>query len=81
ALVPHQPTGNLSDPATPRPPPPPPVGGPAAGPATGNTSAASVPLALDRLVADGRVRAGDWAVLIGFGAGLAYAGQAVRIPG
>ncbi|ANZ20800.1 beta-ketoacyl-acyl-carrier-protein synthase I [Streptomyces noursei ATCC 11455] len=47
---------------------------------TGNTSSASVPLALHRLIETGRVRSGEWAVLVGFGAGLAYAGQAVRIP-
>ncbi|MEU3711182.1 ketoacyl-ACP synthase III [Streptomyces catenulae] len=47
---------------------------------TGNTSAASVPLALDRLVTSGGIPRGRWAVLVGYGAGLAYAGQAVRIP-
>ncbi|MGI5336154.1 beta-ketoacyl-ACP synthase 3 [Streptomyces sp. CA-181903] len=47
---------------------------------TGNTSSASVPLALHGLLADGRIRGGRWAVLVGFGSGLAYAGQAVRIP-
>jgi 3-oxoacyl-[acyl-carrier-protein] synthase-3 len=46
----------------------------------GNTSAASVPLALARLVADGDVRSGDLALTIGFGAGLVYAAQVVRIP-
>jgi 3-oxoacyl-[acyl-carrier-protein] synthase-3 len=46
----------------------------------GNTSAASVPLALDRLVADGEVRSGDLALLIGFGAGLVYAAQVVEVP-
>ncbi|MGB3439125.1 MAG: beta-ketoacyl-ACP synthase 3 [Actinophytocola sp.] len=47
---------------------------------TGNTSSASVPLALHRIIADGQAHSGQWAVLVGFGAGLAYAGQAVRIP-
>ncbi|MFJ1679399.1 ketoacyl-ACP synthase III [Streptomyces sp. NPDC088251] len=47
---------------------------------TGNTSAASVPLALDRLRASGRIHSGQWAVLVGYGAGLAYAGQAVQVP-
>lgn len=46
----------------------------------GNTSAASVPLALDRLVADGEVGSGDLALLVAFGAGLAYAAQVVRLP-
>jgi 3-oxoacyl-(acyl-carrier-protein) synthase III len=46
----------------------------------GNTSAASVPLALDRLVEDGQARSGDIALLIAFGAGLAYAAQVVKVP-
>ncbi len=46
----------------------------------GNSSAASVPLALARLVGSGEVRSGDLALLFGFGAGLTYAGQVVRIP-
>jgi 3-oxoacyl-[acyl-carrier-protein] synthase-3 len=47
---------------------------------TGNTSAASVPLALAELIASGRVHSGDNALLLAFGAGLTYAGQVVRIP-
>jgi len=46
----------------------------------GNTSAASVPLALHRLIEDGQVSSGDRALLIAFGAGLAYAAQVVTIP-
>ncbi|RAS67441.1 3-oxoacyl-[acyl-carrier-protein] synthase III [Lentzea atacamensis] len=46
----------------------------------GNTSAASVPLALASLRETGHVRPGDLAVLAGFGAGLAYASQVVRVP-
>jgi 3-oxoacyl-[acyl-carrier-protein] synthase-3 len=46
----------------------------------GNTSAASIPLALDRLITDGDAKSGDLALFIGFGAGLAYAAQVVRIP-
>jgi len=46
----------------------------------GNTSAASVPLALDRMIAEGEARSGDIALIIAFGAGLAYAAQVVRIP-
>ena len=46
----------------------------------GNTSAASIPLALDRLVEDGEARSGDTALLIAFGAGLAYAAQVVKVP-
>jgi 3-oxoacyl-[acyl-carrier-protein] synthase-3 len=47
---------------------------------TGNTSAASVPLALARLVATGDVQSGDHALLLAFGAGLTYAGQVIRVP-
>jgi 3-oxoacyl-[acyl-carrier-protein] synthase-3 len=46
----------------------------------GNSSAASVPLALARLVESGEVQSGDLALLFAFGAGLTYAGQVVRIP-
>ncbi len=46
----------------------------------GNTSAASVPLALDRMLADGEARSGDLALLIAFGAGLAYAAQVIVVP-
>jgi len=46
----------------------------------GNTSAASVPLALDRMMADGQARSGDLALIIAFGAGLAYAAQVVVLP-
>ncbi len=47
---------------------------------SGNTSSASVPLALDHLRAAGRARSGDVALLVGFGAGLSYAGQVVVLP-
>ncbi|MFL6061941.1 MAG: beta-ketoacyl-ACP synthase III [Marmoricola sp.] len=46
----------------------------------GNTSAASIPLALDRMYAEGEARSGDLALLIAFGAGLSYAAQVVRVP-
>jgi 3-oxoacyl-[acyl-carrier-protein] synthase III len=46
----------------------------------GNTSAASVPLALDRMMLEGDARSGDTALLIAFGAGLAYAAQVVTVP-
>ncbi|GGZ24437.1 3-oxoacyl-[acyl-carrier-protein] synthase 3 protein 1 [Streptomyces inusitatus] len=46
----------------------------------GNTSSASVPLALHRLLSTEHAGSGQWAVLVGFGSGLAYAGQAIRIP-
>lgn len=44
----------------------------------GNTSSASIPIALDEAVADGRIRRGDTIVLTGFGAGLTWASCAVR---
>lgn len=46
----------------------------------GNTSAASIPLALDRMIEEGQARSGDTALLIAFGAGLAYAAQVVVVP-
>ena len=46
----------------------------------GNTSAASIPLALHRMVEEGEARSGDTALLIAFGAGLAYAAQVVTVP-
>jgi 3-oxoacyl-[acyl-carrier-protein] synthase-3 len=46
----------------------------------GNTSAASIPLALDRMIAEGEARSGDTALLIAFGAGLSYAAQVVTVP-
>ena len=47
---------------------------------SGNTSAASVPIALTRLHEQGQVRTGDQVLLLGFGAGLTAAGQVVRCP-
>lgn len=47
---------------------------------SGNTSAASIPLALEQLRSTGVAKSGDIALLIGFGAGLAYASQVVRVP-
>lgn len=47
---------------------------------SGNTSAASVPMALARLIERGEVSSGDTALLLAFGAGLTYAGQVVRLP-
>ncbi|SHK23825.1 3-oxoacyl-[acyl-carrier-protein] synthase-3 [Pseudonocardia thermophila] len=47
---------------------------------SGNTSSASIPLALDHMRAEGRVRSGDTVLIVGFGAGLSYAGQVVVFP-
>ena len=46
----------------------------------GNSSAASIPLALDQLIKDGEAKSGDLALLVAFGAGLAYAAQVVVVP-
>ncbi|MFN8076164.1 MAG: beta-ketoacyl-ACP synthase III [Kineosporiaceae bacterium] len=47
---------------------------------SGNTSAASIPLAMDRMLAEGLAPSGGLALMIGFGAGLVYAAQVVRLP-
>ena len=47
---------------------------------SGNTSSASIPLALDHMRAAGTVRSGDVMLLVGFGAGLTYAGQVAICP-
>ena len=45
---------------------------------TGNTSAASIPLALDDLYTSGRLAPGDVLALVGFGAGLTWGAAVVR---
>ena len=47
---------------------------------TGNTSAASIPLAMDRMLEAGEIPHGGNALLVGFGAGLVFASQVVTIP-
>ena len=47
---------------------------------TGNTSAASIPLAMEEMLATGKAKGGQLALLLGFGAGLSYAGQVVTLP-
>ncbi|MFF4182778.1 beta-ketoacyl-ACP synthase III [Streptomyces sp. NPDC001691] len=47
---------------------------------SGNTSAASIPMALSKLVERGEIRTGDPVLLFGFGGNLSYAGQVVRCP-
>ena len=47
---------------------------------SGNTSSASIPLALSRMVQRGEVAAGAPVLTLGFGAGLTYAGQVVLCP-
>lgn len=47
---------------------------------SGNTSAASIPLALSKLVERREVPSGAPVLLFGFGGGLTYAGQVIRCP-
>lgn len=47
---------------------------------TGNTSSASIPLAMERMLREGEAPHGGLALLIGFGAGLSYAAQVVTLP-
>ncbi len=44
----------------------------------GNTSAASIPLALDEAHQDGRIKSGDYVLLIAFGAGLTWASSLIK---
>jgi 3-oxoacyl-[acyl-carrier-protein] synthase-3 len=47
---------------------------------SGNTSAASVPLALTALLESGEAKSGDLALVLGYGAGLTFAGQVLVLP-
>ncbi|HEY3535753.1 MAG TPA: beta-ketoacyl-ACP synthase III [Pedococcus sp.] len=47
---------------------------------TANTSAASIPLATERMLREGEAPHGGLALQIGFGAGLVYAAQVVELP-
>ena len=47
---------------------------------SGNTSAASIPIALSKLVERGEIPSGAPVLLFGFGGGLSYAGQVIRCP-
>jgi 3-oxoacyl-[acyl-carrier-protein] synthase-3 len=44
----------------------------------GNTSAASIPIALTEAVESGRVQQGDYLVIIGFGGGLTWGSAVIR---
>jgi 3-oxoacyl-[acyl-carrier-protein] synthase III len=46
----------------------------------GNTSSASIPLALSRMIERGELPSGSLALLIGFGAGICYAAQVITVP-
>lgn len=47
---------------------------------SGNTSAATIPMALSRMVEDDEIASGAPVLLLGFGSGLAYAAQVVLAP-
>jgi 3-oxoacyl-(acyl-carrier-protein) synthase III len=47
---------------------------------SGNTSAASIPLALTALMESGEGKSGDLALVLGYGAGLTFAGQVLVLP-
>ncbi|MGO8959545.1 MAG: beta-ketoacyl-ACP synthase III [Streptosporangiaceae bacterium] len=46
----------------------------------GNTSSASIPLALSRMIERGEVASGAKALLVAFGAGMCYAAQVITVP-
>jgi 3-oxoacyl-[acyl-carrier-protein] synthase-3 len=46
----------------------------------GNTSSASIPMALSRMAERGEAKSGSPALLLGFGAGMCYAAQVVTVP-
>jgi 3-oxoacyl-[acyl-carrier-protein] synthase-3 len=46
----------------------------------GNTSSASIPLALSRMIERGEIGSGDAVLLLGFGAGISYAAQVIKVP-
>lgn len=46
----------------------------------GNTSAASIPLAIETLYEEGKAKSGETALIVGFGGGLIFAGQVIVLP-
>ena len=46
----------------------------------GNTSAASIPIALDEAIRSGRTRSGDYTLLVAFGAGLTWGAALLKTP-
>lgn len=46
----------------------------------GNTSAASIPLAIERMLESGQIKSGGTALIVGFGAGLVYGAQVITLP-
>ena len=52
----------------------------ATSPEKSQVTAASIPLAMEALLESGQAKSGDSALIIGFGAGLVFAGQTVILP-
>jgi 3-oxoacyl-[acyl-carrier-protein] synthase-3 len=46
----------------------------------GNTSAASIPIALDEAVRGGRIKSGDLVLMVAFGGGLTWGSSLIRWP-
>jgi len=46
----------------------------------GNTSSASIPLAIAKMLERGQIASGAPVLLLGFGAGICYAGQVITVP-
>jgi 3-oxoacyl-[acyl-carrier-protein] synthase III len=47
---------------------------------SGNTSSASIPMALSHMIERGQLSSGDAVLLLGFGAGISYAAQVITVP-
>jgi 3-oxoacyl-[acyl-carrier-protein] synthase-3 len=47
---------------------------------SGNTSGASIPMAMEAVLASGGAPSGGTALLLGYGAGLSYAAMAATLP-
>ena len=47
---------------------------------SGNTSSASIPIALSAMIERGDIGSGDAVLLLGFGAGISYAAQVITVP-
>jgi 3-oxoacyl-[acyl-carrier-protein] synthase-3 len=44
----------------------------------GNTSSATIPIAMDEAIEEGKIKEGDIIITVGFGAGLTYAANLIR---
>jgi 3-oxoacyl-[acyl-carrier-protein] synthase-3 len=80
AFIPHQANGRISEAIARRLELPPGVAVADDVAEAGNTSSASIPLAMDRMLVDGQATSGDLALLMGFGSGLVYGAQVVVLP-